>query len=189
MVILHQAIAFEDDPHNAALQDNPKGAKIMSLSFGPPIELGVVTYASVIFPITNELGDTSGHYMPGWEWLRLWIDFILYAGVPEMLPNKHRALSLGLLEAGVGFQWGAVAIILGNALYVHSNWRCIFCKSIISKVVASVRTAFTYFPPPRPRGDYNKSRWKEVKEIDFIVVALFAAGLTTLLIRLTWGWY
>ncbi|KAH9203883.1 hypothetical protein DL95DRAFT_471991 [Leptodontidium sp. 2 PMI_412] len=111
-----KAIAFEDDPHNTALQDNPKGAKIMSLSFGPPIGLGVATYASIIFLITNGLGNTGGHCM------------------------------------------GAVAIILGNALYVHSNWRCIFCKSIISKVVASVRTAFTYFPPPRPRGDYNKSR-------------------------------
>ena len=54
-------------------------------------------------------------------------------------------------------------------------------------MVASVGTAFTYFPPPRPRGDYNKSRWKEIKGIDFIVVTLFIAGLTTLLIRLTWG--
>ncbi|KAH8593865.1 major facilitator superfamily transporter [Bisporella sp. PMI_857] len=247
-----RVIAFEDDPHNAALQDNPESVKVswgtwaavffMSLSFGPPIGLGVVTYASVIFPITNALGDTGAITWATGSWGlasavslgltgplsdvfgRRWpvligqalaivgcsvcaaaqntnmliagqavngfasgLIFISYAGVPEMLPNKHRALGLGLLEAGIGVPWGVVAIILGNALYANSSWRWIFYMSIIIEVVALVGTAFTYFPRPRPRGDYDKSRWEEVKEIDFIGVSLFAAGLTTLLIGLTWG--
>ncbi|KAH7344394.1 major facilitator superfamily transporter [Pyrenochaeta sp. MPI-SDFR-AT-0127] len=245
-------IAFEDDPHNAALQDNPESVKVswgtwaavffLAISFGPPIGLGVVTYASVIFPITSALGDASAITWATGSWGlasavsfgltgplsdvfgRRWpiligqalaivgcsvcaaaqntnmliagqatngfasgLIFIAYAGVPEMLPNKHRALGLGLLEAGIGIPWGIVAIILGNALYAHASWRWIFYISVIVEVIALVGTASTYFPLPRPRGDYDKSRWEEFKEIDFIGVSLFAAGLTTLLIGLTWG--
>lgn len=31
--------------------------------------------------------------------------FVSYAGVPEMLPNKWRALGLGLLEVGIACPW------------------------------------------------------------------------------------
>ncbi len=31
--------------------------------------------------------------------------FVSYAGVPEMLPNKWRALGMGILEAGVAVPW------------------------------------------------------------------------------------
>ncbi|PVH72211.1 major facilitator superfamily transporter [Cadophora sp. DSE1049] len=247
-----KVIAFEDDPHQAALQDDPESVKVswgtwaaiffMALSYGPAIGLGVVTYASVIFPITSELGDTSaitwatgawgvgsavsfGLAGPlsdvfGRRWPLLFGEalatvgliigcaaqntdmliiaesvigfasgfiFISYAGVPEMLPNKYRALGMGILEAGVALPWASVAILLGNAIYAHADWRWIFGLAIILEVVALVGTAFTYFPRPRPRGDYDKSRWDEVKEIDFIGVFLFGGGLTTMLIGLTWG--
>lgn len=47
-------------------------------------------------------------------------------------------------------------------------------------------TAF-YFPPSRPQGDYEKSRWQEVKEIDYVGILLYTGGLTTFLIGLTWA--
>jgi hypothetical protein len=50
-----------------------------------------------------------------------------------------------------------------------------------------VGIAVFYFPPSRPREDHEKSRWQEVKEIDFVGILLYAGGLTTFLIGLTWA--
>lgn len=44
-----------------------------------------------------------------------------------------------------------------------------------------------YFPPSRPQADYEKSRWQEIKELDYIGIVLYTGGLTTLLIGLTWA--
>jgi Fungal trichothecene efflux pump (TRI12) len=47
-------------------------------------------------------------------------------------------------------------------------------------------TAIFYFPPSRPQHDYEKSRWQEFKELDFIGLALFSAGLTIFLVGITY---
>ena len=44
-----------------------------------------------------------------------------------------------------------------------------------------------YYPPPRPQKDFEKSRWQEVKEIDYAGVALFTTGLTVFLVGLAWA--
>lgn len=31
--------------------------------------------------------------------------FVTYAGVPEMLPNKWRAIAMGILEGGIAIPW------------------------------------------------------------------------------------
>jgi MFS family permease len=113
--------------------------------------------------------------------------FVAYAGVPEMLPNKWRSLGLGILEAGIAVPWGMISAILGNALNEYASWRWILYISVIVEAIALVGTAFFYWPTPRPRGDFDKSRWDEVEEIDFIGLFLFTGGLTTFLIGLTWG--
>lgn len=48
-------------------------------------------------------------------------------------------------------------------------------------------TVAFYFPPSRPQLDYEKSRWQEIRELDFIGFALYTAGLTIFLIGLTWA--
>lgn len=113
--------------------------------------------------------------------------FVAYAGVPEMLPNKWRSVGLSLLEAGIALPWGMVSAVLGNALNEYASWRWIFYIGIIVDVIALAGTAFFYWPTPRPKGDFDKSRWEEFREIDFIGLFLFVGGLTTFLIGLTWG--
>jgi MFS family permease len=113
--------------------------------------------------------------------------FVAYAGVPEMLPNKWRSLGLSLLEAGIAVPWGMISAVLGNALNEYASWRWIFYIGIIVEAIALAGTAFFYWPTPRPQGDFDKSRWEEFKEIDFVGLLLFVAGLTTFLIGLTWG--
>ena len=113
--------------------------------------------------------------------------FVAYAGVPEMLPNKWRSVGLAILEGGIAVPWAIISVVLANALLEYSTWRWIFYIGIIIAVIALAGTALTYWPTPRPRGDYDKSRWDEVLEIDFPALFLFAGGLTTFLIGLTWG--
>lgn len=49
-----------------------------------------------------------------------------------------------------------------------------------------VGTAIFYFPPSRPRNDYDKSGWQEFRELDFVGVFLFAFGLTLFLVGLAY---
>jgi len=44
-----------------------------------------------------------------------------------------------------------------------------------------------YFPPARPAQDYEKTRWEEFKEIDFVGCILFGGGLCSTLISLSWA--
>ncbi|GKT84255.1 major facilitator superfamily transporter [Colletotrichum tofieldiae] len=59
-------IEFEEDPHRAALEDNPVEARVsiktwvaifsMALSFGPPVGLAFLAVASIVVQITGQLG-------------------------------------------------------------------------------------------------------------------------------------
>lgn len=42
-----------------------------------------------------------------------------------------------------------------------------------------------YHPPSRPQHDYEKSRWQQFRELDFVGLGLFAAGLTVFLVGMT----
>ncbi|KAF4447937.1 hypothetical protein F53441_8596 [Fusarium austroafricanum] len=113
--------------------------------------------------------------------------FVSYAGVPEMIPNKWRSLGLGILEGGIAFPWAVVSVLLANAMYKYATWRWLFYLGIIVEAIALAGTAIFYWPTTHPRGDYDKSRWRQTKEIDWIGLGLFTSGLATFLIGLTWG--
>ncbi|KAM0188481.1 hypothetical protein ACHAPI_010587 [Fusarium lateritium] len=113
--------------------------------------------------------------------------FVSYAGVPEMLPNKWRSLGLGILEGGIAMPWAVISVILSNALYEYATWRWLFYMAIIVEAVAFVGTATFYWPTSHPRGDFEKTRWMQFREIDFVGLGLFISGLATFLLGLTWG--
>lgn len=54
-------------------------------------------------------------------------------------------------------------------------------------VISTAGTLAFYWPPKRPQYDHEKTRWQEVKELDFIGLLLYTSGLVTLLIGLTWA--
>ncbi|KAH7133831.1 fungal trichothecene efflux pump [Dactylonectria macrodidyma] len=245
-------IEFEEDPHRAALEDNPAETKVdfrtwlaifsMALSFGPGVGLPFVSAAAIVVQITQELGGadklawvvgawslstavsfslggplsdvfgrrelilggqaivTIGNIVGGTAQnvesliaaetligVGTGFIFVAYAGVPEMLPNKWRSLGLGILEGGISIPWGVVSVLFANALYQYASWRWIFYIGVIVEAISLLGTAFFYWPTPRPRGDFDKSRWQQFREIDWIGLFLFTSGLTTCLIGLTWG--
>ncbi|TDZ19645.1 Trichothecene efflux pump TRI12 [Colletotrichum sidae] len=245
-------IAFEDDPHRAALEDNPDEARVsiktwiaifsMAFSFGPPVGLAFLATASIVVPVTQELGgqDSLAWVVGSWSLstacsfslagplsdvfgrrmlvlggqltvaigmivaasaknissliaaetligLGTGFVFVSYAGVPEMLPNKWRSLGLGILESGIAVPWGILSVLLGNALYKYASWRWIFNLGIIIEFIALLGTFFSYHPTARPRGDFDKSRFQQLRDVDWLGLLLFTAGLATALIGLTWG--
>ncbi|KAK2051904.1 major facilitator superfamily transporter [Colletotrichum caudatum] len=245
-------IEFEEDPHRAALEDNPSEVRVsfktwiaifsMALSFGPPIGLAFLAVASVVVQVTRELDgqDQLAWVVGSWSLstacsfslagplsdvfgrrmlvlggqfvvgigciaattahniatliaaetligLGTGFLFVSYAGVPEMLPNKWRSLGLGILEAGIAVPWGLVSVLLGNALFKYASWRWIFGICCPIEFIALAGTWFSYYPTPRPRGDFEKTRTQQLKDIDWIGLVLFTSGLATALIGLTWG--
>ena len=82
----------------------------------------------------------------------------------------------------------ALAFLLGNLFVVHATWRWVYYICIIYAAVSLVGTAIFYFPPPRPRsGDDAKTRSQELLELDFVAIFLYAGGLTSVLLGLSWG--
>lgn len=145
----------------------------------------VTILGCIVAAVANKIGTLiAGETLIG---LGTGVVFVAYAGVPEMLPNKWRSLGLGLLEAGIAIPWAVISTVLGNALNEYASWRWIFYIGIIVEAIAFLGTAWFYWPTPRPRGDFDKSRWDEFKEIDFVGLLLLAGGLTIFLIGLTWG--
>ncbi|KIX92186.1 uncharacterized protein Z520_12067 [Fonsecaea multimorphosa CBS 102226] len=246
-------IELEEDPHRAALEDNPDHVRVsastwasvffLALSFGPPLGLGFLAVASVLQTIVTDLGGSPDNFtwiVGSWSLasavsfslagplsdvfgrripmlagevmnilgcivtgtaqnipaiyagqtligLGTGVIFVAYAGVPEMLPNKWRSVGLGLLEAGIAIPWAMTSTILAVALTERASWRWILYIAVIVETVALAGTFWFYRPSSRPRGDFEKSRWQEFLEIDFIGLIGFAGGLTTFLIGLTWA--
>ncbi|KAL0943320.1 trichothecene efflux pump [Colletotrichum truncatum] len=245
-------IEFEEDPHRAALEDNPAEARVsiktwiaifsMALSFGPPVGLAFLAVASIVVQVTNELGGQESLAWVVGSWslstacsfslagplsdvfgrriLVLWgqftvavgcivaaaaknistliaaetliglgtgFVFVSYAGVPEMLPNKWRSLGLGILESGIAVPWGILSVLLGNALFKYASWRWIFNLGIIIEFVGLIGTFFSYYPTARPRGDFDKTRSQQLRDVDWVGLGLFTSGLATALVGLTWG--
>ncbi|KAJ1329838.1 Fungal trichothecene efflux pump (TRI12) [Microdochium nivale] len=110
---------------------------------------------------------------------------VAYPGISELLPNKYRGIGLGWTEFCITIPWGSLGGIIATQLYLKASWRWCYYITIIYSVIVIVGTFFCYFPPSRPRNDYEKTRWQQVKELDFVAFFLFAAGLTILLVGIT----
>ncbi|CAK7203704.1 hypothetical protein SEUCBS139899_006448 [Sporothrix eucalyptigena] len=112
--------------------------------------------------------------------------FVSYPGIQELLPNKYRGAGIGWTEFCINIPWGALSVYLATQLFVHASWQWCYYIVIIYSVFVIAGTAYFYYPPSRPQHDYDKSRWDEFRELDFIGLTLFAAGLTIFLVGITY---
>jgi hypothetical protein len=85
--------------------------------------------------------------------------------------------------------WNIAGTLIGNALFSKTvaSWRWCYYLAITYGVISFIGTVVFYFPPVRPQRDYEKSRWQEIKEIDYIGVSLYTLGLTVFLVGLAWA--
>lgn len=96
---------------------------------------------------------------------------------------------LALTEYAINVPWGVANVLVATELNLHTRlaWRWCYYMGLIFAVISLVGTLVFYFPPARPSYDYDKTRWQEVKELDFVGLALYTGGLVILLIGLSWA--
>ncbi|GAB7344324.1 hypothetical protein MBLNU457_2189t1 [Dothideomycetes sp. NU457] len=111
---------------------------------------------------------------------------VSYAGIAELLPNKYRGIGLAWTEFCITIPWGVGSGFFATQLYLRATWRWCYYISIIYAVVVLAGTYFSYYPPSHPQGDYERSRWQEFKQLDFIGLGLFTAGLVVFLVGITY---
>ena len=99
----------------------------------------------------------------------------------------YSGLGLAWIEICILLPWGTFSVLLGNQIVAHCSWRWIYYIGIIYGVVSVVGTIIFYFLPSRPRHDDEKSRIDQLKELDYVGFALYTAGLTVLLVGLSWA--
>ncbi|KAK2599579.1 hypothetical protein N8I77_011320 [Diaporthe amygdali] len=246
------AIEFEEDPHRAALFDNPRlvyvGKKTwaamiaLAISLGAPLGLTFVALNSILVVVTEEVGGQNlipwvvgawsvasasaagvGGYLSDIFGRRniilvgnllVFIGCILgatarsieiiitaqaligmgagflfdaFAAATEMLPNKWRALAVGIVEAGINVPWATISGVLANAVARYASWRWVYYIAILWSFLAFKATALLYWPVSRPRGDFHKTRRQQFKELDYIGLLSITAGLVILVSGLTLG--
>jgi len=59
-------------------------------------------------------------------------------------------------------------VYFANKILETATWRWAYYGAIIYSVIALVGTFIVYFPPSRPQHDHEKTRWQEIRELDFI---------------------
>ncbi|KAK7519127.1 putative efflux pump antibiotic resistance protein [Phyllosticta citriasiana] len=111
--------------------------------------------------------------------------FVGYPGISEILPNKYRGIGLGWTEFCINIPWASFSVIIGQQLTSKYTWRWCYYVAIIYSAISLVGCAVFYFPPTRPRNDFDKSRWQEFKGLDFVGLFMFTGGLTILLVGFT----
>ncbi|KIX99239.1 uncharacterized protein Z520_04815 [Fonsecaea multimorphosa CBS 102226] len=116
------------------------------------------------------------------------ICFVSYASIQELVPNKWRGL-LGLTECAMVLPWALAGTLIATTLNANTaaKWRWCYYIGIIYGVLSLIGTLVFYWPPTRPQYDFLKSRWQQVKEVDYVGFLLYTGGLTIFLIGLTWA--
>lgn len=103
--------------------------------------------------------------------------------------SLFRGAGLASTEAAINLPWGIAAVLIATLLAVRTSqgWRWCYWLGVIFGVVSLLGTLTFYFPPSRPQMDYEKTRWEEFKQLDFVGLVLYTGGLTTFLVGLTWA--
>lgn len=75
------------------------------------------------------------------------------------------------------FLRGIAAVYIANKLLEVATWRWAYYAAIIYSAVAFIGTYIVYKPPKRPQHDLEKTRWQEIKELDYVGIFLYSIGV------------
>lgn len=107
-----------------------------------------------------------------------------YPGISELLPNKYRSIGLAWTELNL-LPFSTFGPLFARLLLTNVTWRWVFYLGIITGVISFVGTAVFYNPPAKPLAD--RTRMEVLRELDYIGIFLYTAGLTLFLLGLGWG--
>lgn len=80
-----------------------------------------------------------------------------------------------------------ISVILANAVTRYASWRWIYYIAILLSFITFKTTALLYWPVSRPKGDFHKTRWQQIKELDYIGIVSVTGGIVLFTSGLTWG--
>lgn len=106
-----------------------------------------------------------------------------------LLTWLYSGIGLAATELAIAIPWGVGNVLLGSLFVLHTSlgWRWCYYIGLIFACLSLVGTFIFYFPPTRPQFDFERTRWDQIKSIDFVAFILYAGGLTSTLIGLSWG--
>lgn len=83
--------------------------------------------------------------------------------------------------------WSFAGVLIATLLnsQTAARWRWCYYIGMIYGVISLAGTCAFYFPPQRPQFDFDKSRWQQIKEIDYLGCAFYTTGLTLFLVGVT----
>jgi MFS family permease len=110
----------------------------------------------------------------------------------EILPMKYRFMSTGFcIIFAVPFSGFAPAISLNVAATgaggAYGGWRWVYWLMAILNVVSTILLSLFYFPPSFRMKHSRESRLQIIKEIDYLGILIFAAGIIVFILGISWG--
>jgi MFS family permease len=106
----------------------------------------------------------------------------------ELIPNKWRGYNNALLFlAAVPFSTFGPVIARNVATYTSQSWRWAYYINLILAGLTILLAFFFYHPPIFEQLHTRASKRKVLKELDYLGIVLFTAGLVLFLLGLSWG--
>lgn len=106
----------------------------------------------------------------------------------ELVPKKYRFKTLGYMIFANHFSCSGILIGYAFVAYTKPKWRSIYWWCFAWEFVAAVLLFFFYHPPSfqtKHKAD-RKTKWRMMKEIDYVGLILFTAGCVFILLGLNW---
>ncbi|KAH8704018.1 putative siderophore iron transporter [Talaromyces proteolyticus] len=110
--------------------------------------------------------------------------FVVYPGISELLPNRYRSVGVSFTDLCL-LPFSTFGPLISLSLYQRATWRWVFILGAITGVVAFIGTAIFYTPPSRPLRD--RTRRQILRELDYLGIFLYSAGLVIFLLGLGWA--
>ncbi len=107
--------------------------------------------------------------------------------VGELVPNKYRPIIMSLMIFTAAPFAAIGPFISRKMITVGLGWRWTYYLGIIVVGTATILIFLCYHPPTFHMLHERKSKRQQLKEIDFIGIFLWAAGLILFLLGLSWG--
>jgi len=110
------------------------------------------------------------------------------ATLGELLPYKARGFVSAIVFISA-LPTNAFGPIVAKSFIAHTvqTWRWCYYLNIITTAIAIVAAFFFYHPPTFAMLHVNKSKWQQVKSLDYGGLVLLLGGLVIFLLGLNWG--
>ncbi|KAF1812768.1 trichothecene efflux pump [Eremomyces bilateralis CBS 781.70] len=111
---------------------------------------------------------------------------LAWSCLAEVVPRSQRAFALGLFQVSLT-PASLFAAVIGKSLVVHASWRYCYWIPFALDIAGLVLIVLFYHPINQFYNPERKTKFQQFKELDWIGLFLFAAGLTLFLLGITFG--